>query len=439
VKLCAAVAGLALLAASQASAADELVSYKVHRGETLYQLSRAFFPAHGSMARVARLNRIANASRILTGGTLKIPRALLRDEQAFARVESFSGAVTLRPAGAAFPARTGATVGEGAAIETGRDGFISLRLADDSVVSIPSLSKVRIVRLRRVLLTGSIEREFSAEAGRVRARVTPLPDPASTFRVRTPLTVSAVRGTEFRIEFLAATGTAVTGVEEGNVEVTPAAATTMTAAAMIMPGFGSATTADGTTGAMPLLTAPRLGDADTLQTQPQLHFTLAPVGEATGYRIQIARDAGLLDLVAESDGTEPEFVLATLPAGTYFARITARDASGIEGMARTYAFDRVLNAVAGSQGASGTGRERRYLFKWGGSADGTPQYRFQLASKDDPAHPLVDEPMGTGTELSITSLPPGEYGWRVLSLVPRGDKVIRAWTGEQSFEVAGGK
>ena len=444
-KLLAALAGLALLVAAPAEAAppaDPVITYQVHPGDTLYRLGRAYFPASGSLLKVARLNRIGNVRRILAGGTLRIPRALLRDEQTFARVESFSGEVMLRPGGAAFPARTGATVGEGATIETGRDGFVSLRLADDSVVSIPSLSTVRIVRLRRVLLTGALEREFAAEAGRVRARVTPMTDPGSTFRVRTPLTVSAVRGTQFRIEYLAASGTAVTGVEDGKVEVTPetpAAVGAPLPATLVLPGFGSATTAAGTSGAVALLDAPRLSDDDTLQTRPELHFTLQPVASASGYRIQLARDAGLLDLVAEDGGAGPAFTLPTLPAGTYFARISARDAGGIEGMVRTYAFDRVLNAVAGSLGVSGTGRERRYLFKWSAAADGTPQYRFQLARKDDPVHPLVDEAMGGVTELSVTSLPPGEYAWRVLSLLPRGGKVIRAWTGEQSFEVAGRK
>lgn len=422
-------------AKATASGLDAIVSYPIRRGDTLFNLSRAYFSGAASLAVVRRMNRIADANTILSGGTLRIPRRLLRDVQTFARVESFSGEVILRPAGAAFPARIGATVGEGALIETGRGGFISLRLADDSVISLPSQSQVRIVRLRKILLTGALEREFTAETGRVRARVTPMDDPASNFRVRTPLTVSAVRGTEFRIGFNPAAAVATTEVEDGKVEVGTAAATARTPGMMVLPGFGAATTPTGTSGAVALLPAPRLSDPDAVQTEADLHFPIEPVPGANRYRIQLARDAGLLDMVSEATNAGPVFTLPSLPAGTYFARITALDGNGIEGLPRTYVFDRVRNGVAGTMGTSGTGRERRYLFKWLGVADGAPQFRFQLARKADPVNVLVDEPLGTATEISVTNLPPAEYAWRVLSIVPRGTKVVRAWSGEQTFEV----
>lgn len=432
--------GLVLSAAFAAPAsADTIVAYPIHRGDTLFALSRAYFAGAGSLAKVRRLNRITNASLIHAGATLRIPRAILRDERTVATVESFSGNVTLQPGGAAVAARAGARIGEGAIIETGPGGFVSLRLADDSVVSLPSQSRVRIVRLRKVLLTGSLEREFAAETGRIRARVTPMSDPGSNFRVRTPLTVSAVRGTEFRIGFNPDSQSATTEVEDGKVEVSAVTAASGAAGAMVPPGFGASVGPAGTSGVVALLPAPRLTDADAVQTEAELRFVAEPLAGAAGYRIQLARDAGLLDLVAESSGTGPVFTLPSLPAGTYFARVTALDPGGLEGLPRTYVFDRVRNGVAGAMGGSGAGRERRYLFKWSGTADGTPQFRFQLASKADPAHALVDEPLGSATEISVTSLPPAEYAWRVLSIVPRGAKVVRAWSGEQTFEVTARK
>ncbi|MFX4918146.1 hypothetical protein ABTB83_19500, partial [Acinetobacter baumannii] len=86
------------------------------------------------------------------------------------------------------------------------------------------------------------------------------------------------------------------------------------------------------------------------------------------------------DLVDEASGTAPRFVLGTLPTGTYFVRVAALDANGIQGLGRTYAFDRVLNTVAGAAQAEG----RRYRFKWTSVADGRPQFRFRLVRKPDP-------------------------------------------------------
>ncbi len=428
---------LAVPAAAQVPRSPADVIYAVNKGDTLWALSRKWFPGTPALKTVQRINRIADPRRILTGRTLVVPRRVLSDVQSFARIESFSGDVLVQPAGTPFPARTGAMLGEGTLIRTGRGGFISLRLADESVVTLPSQSAVRIVRLRRVLMTGAVERGFAAESGRLRATVTPMPDPGSNFEVRTPITVSAVRGTSFRVSYDPAAARAATEVEDGNVAF--AAGEAVDNGVMVTPGNGAISGADGPKGFTPLLAAPRLLDPDAAQTADDLHFTAEPLAGAAGYRIQVARDAGLLDLVAEDSGPGPAFTLPGLSTGTWFVRITALDPAGLEGLPRTYTFDRVRNTVAGAMGTSGTGFERRYQFKWSGSADGVPQYRFQLARKDDPNRPVVDEPLGTATELAVTSLPAGEYGWRVLSLVPHGARVIAAWSGEQGFEVTARK
>jgi hypothetical protein len=320
------------------------------------------------------------------------------------------------------------------------------------VITLPSQTAVRIVRLRRVLMTGAVERQFTAEAGRMRATVTPMTEPGSSFEVRTPLTVAAVRGTEFRVSFDPAAGMATTAVEDGRVAFAGAATARPTGTTpppqpeqLIQPGFGARADGSGPQGAVPLLPGPRLVAPDAPQTGETLAFTVDPLPGAAAYAVAVARDAGMLDLVSEArgpateQGAAPPIVLPSLPTGTYFVRVSAIDPAGIEGLPRTYTFDRVRNGVAGGMGAAGAGFERRYQFKWSAVADGTPQFRFQLARKDDPAHPVVDEPLGTTTQLAVTGLAPGEYGWRVLSLVPHGDKVIAAWSGENSFEVTARK
>lgn len=441
-----AVIGLAaVLAASPAAAAGPALPhaiYTMRAGDTLYTLSRSYLRP-GAMDVVRRLNRIDNPRRIPIGRHIAIPRALLVTDPAFARIETLTGEVTL---GSGAAPRAGMTLGQGALLRTGRGGFVTLRLADGSTVTLPSQSTVRIAHLRRVRLTEAVERSFVAERGRMRVQATPMTDPGSSFEVRTPLTVSAVRGTVFRASFapdatVAGPGRATTEVEEGKVAVARTGTLTRTGSVpvLVQPGFG--TSADGlaSLAAVPLLAAPRLAEPDKVQSGETLSFAVEPLPGAAAYRIQVARDAGLLDLVAETDGADATLALPGLPTGTYFARITALSEDGLEGMPRTYSFDRVLNAVAGTMAASGRGFERRYQFKWSASAAATPQFRFQLARKDDPAHPLVDEPVGTATAVTVTSLPAGEYAWRVLSLVPHGARIIPAWSAEQVFEVTARK
>lgn len=427
-----------------AGAPGEVV-YPVRQGDTLYSLATHYFTSIRVIDRVRRINRVTDVRLLPAGGFLRVPRGLLRDEPSPARVDSFSGEVTLRPAGGVpAAASAGAALAEGTVIETGRRGFLSLRLADDSTVTIPSQSTVEVVRLRRVLINNAVEREFRALSGRVRAKVTPMGDPASTFRVGTPITVSAVRGTEFRVAYDAAGERALTEVEDGKVQFGMATAghakpaSEAATGALLAPGFGAVARPGGVGAVTALLPAPRLIAPDRAQTDPELTFAIEPDPAAAGYRLQIGRDAGLLDLVDEASGTDPRFVLGTLPTGTYFVRVSALDANGAEGLGRTYAFDRVLNAVSGALDAQG----RRYRFKWTSVADGRPQFRFRLmrkpaAGESAPQAPVVDEPMGSTTELAVTSLRPGEYAWQVLSIVPFGEKLIGTWSAPQQFEVTG--
>src|SRR3546814_5542810 len=118
-------------------------------------------------------------------------RSLLRQQPTQAIIESYRGqvAVGLRPA------TIGMIIQEGDIIETGAKSFVSLRLPDRSVVSLPSQSAVRGSRLRRTMLTGNIMRLFAIEKGRASAVVTPMPNPSSSFEFTTPVAVSTVRGT----------------------------------------------------------------------------------------------------------------------------------------------------------------------------------------------------------------------------------------------------
>lgn len=419
--------------------AEPEVLYPIKPGDTLYRLSLTYLTGTRSLERVRRLNRVPASSLIVAGRTLRLPRSVLRDEPAVARVDSFSGEVILRSGTApAMPAKSGQTLSEGSVIETGKRGFLSLRLADDSTVTVPSQSTVRIARLRRVLINNAVEREFGTIGGRVRARVTPMTDPASTFRVTTPITVAAVRGTEFRVSYDPASARALTEVEDGKVqfdvgEIPQAnmAQPGTSQGALLVPGFGAVAGRSGLGATTALLAAPRLTDPDRAQTDPELAFAIEPDAQAAGYRLQIGRDAGLLDLVDEASAAEPRFTLGNLPTGTYFVRVAALDQQGAEGRGRTYAFDRVLNAVSGAASAEG----RRYRFKWNSMADGKPQFRFRLIRKDRPDLPVVDEATGTANEITVTELRAGEYSWRVLSLVAFGDKTIATWSAEQGFEV----
>ncbi|MFX8957498.1 LysM domain-containing protein, partial [Acinetobacter baumannii] len=75
--------------------ADEVV-YAVLPGDTLYHLASRYFSSLRAIGPVRRLNHVVDVRRLPAGGFLRLPRGLLRDEPTPARVDSFSGEVTLR-------------------------------------------------------------------------------------------------------------------------------------------------------------------------------------------------------------------------------------------------------------------------------------------------------------------------------------------------------
>jgi hypothetical protein len=158
--------------------------------------------------------------------------------------------------------------------------------------------------------------------------------------------------------------------------------------------------------------------------------------------VQIAKDAGFVEVIDEvigggiggAIGGAPVFTLNSIPADSYFVRVSAYDKLGLEGTAGTYTFERRRNLVKGSAEASPPG-VRRLRFRWDGTADGKPQYRFQMVRSGAPDVPVVDETGLSSNVLSVSNLPAGNYSWRVCSMLLVKGKLVATWTAPQSIHV----
>lgn len=412
---------------------DDLI-YPVQSGETLSRLGKNL-KERGALAVVQTLNRISDPDRILAGGTLRIPRELLRNEGIYAHVETFAGPVVITVANQAVTTKVGLTIGENASIQTGRNAFVTLRLSDGSAVSVPSQSDIRIARMRRILLTGAVERDVVIQSGRIHAQVTPMHDPESTFRVITPITMSAVRGTDFSIAYdpqMERSGTMVLG---GKVAVSGSkAASEMT----LTPGLGASSNSHGSTGPVELLSEPRMVDPGRVQMEDRLQFSIVPEAEAASYHLQIARDAGCLDVISEDISTNPSFSILSIVGGTYFVRMSKIDKNGLEGNPATYAFERRQNGISATMTQAKAGKSTSYTFKWISAADEPAQFRFRLTRKSASSIPIIDRIGLTDNSVEISGLPPGDYVWQVFSTL-FGNKIISNPTPEQSFHITAKK
>lgn len=398
-----ALAGPAARAAPMPSdAAAEAIIYEMKRGDNLYTLAGRYFTSRDAIRAVQRINRIANAHRIPVATRLRIPLSLLRAEPLKARVLSLRGAVSAAQGGRAVRVASGSELASDTVIETGSDGLITLELPNGSHTSLPTRTRLRIVHLRRFLLTNSIDYDFTVEAGKAETKAAPLGTGGGLFRIRTPRAVAAVRGTQFRVGLSG--DVALAEVLEGTV----AAGATGAVGEPIGKGFGAVVSAAGLTKEA-LLPAPVLTAPGKVQVDPQVRLTYESAAAASGYHLQIAKDASFTEVIADQQSAGPVFALVDIPDGSLFVRASAIAASGLEGETQTYAMRRKLTGLDASAAAEAD----RMTFKWGGSGAGRRLYRFQLVRGSADSTPVIDEPGLEGEGITLGALDPGTYLWRV--------------------------
>jgi len=417
----------AYAAAAPAQPQNDDIWYVIRRGDTLYGLSQSFLVPERRWEALLRLAAIRDPKRLPVGRKLRIPRTWLRFKVEPARLAGYRGTVSLSMSGRAIAPSVGIAIGEGAEIITAGNSFATLMLADRSKVVIPSQSRVRVRELRRILLTGAIDYRIDVEQGRLETKVTPLEQPSGRYQIRTPISMTAVRGTEFRVSFEDQRRAAATEVLAGTVTFSPSESEP---GLRLERSFGATLDREGGSRVEKLLAAPDLDEPPALQTKDAVEFHVRKLEGALRYRAVIASDAGFIDNIAEQFSGDGAFALADIPNGNLFVRVSAIAPSGLEGMAQSYSFQRRLASIRGTvEAADG------YRFRWAGAGGGVRRYHFQLR-RDTPQGPLVvDEVALARDTLTLRRLKAGVYYWRVgLAQLEDGD-VTESWTEPEKLTI----
>lgn len=405
-----------------------VIEYAMTKGENLFSLAQKALTRQADYRHIQRLNRIADPRRIPVGTVLRLPVPLLRSEPLAARIVALRGDVALRLGDRPIEARAGAELGPGTSLQTGPDGFVTLLLPNGSRTSMPTRTRMRIVRLHRIILTGSLDYELAVDGGKVETLASPLgEDRNNRFRIRTPRAIAAVRGTRFRVGYDAADSLAE--VIEGKVA---ASSEGSGAAASLTPGFGAVIAASGSLATEALLPEPDLQEPGRVQTDPLVRLVLNPLAGAKAYHVQIAEDAGFAKILAEQQQAAAAFAFGNIPNGRLFVRASAIAMSGLEGLPQTFAMRRVLAGVA----ASAQAEDDTMRFSWGGEGEGRRTYSFQLGLAKGDAPLLVNEAGLAGDGIRIGALEPGVYRWRVGVRQEADGEVVENWLPYEKLTVA---
>ncbi|HEY8027115.1 MAG TPA: FecR domain-containing protein [Burkholderiaceae bacterium] len=402
------------------------ITYQTRNGDTLMSIAQQWTTRIENWTILAKVNHINQDSNIAIGTPINIPADLLTDEPSQAKVVALSGSVSASTAdGQKIDMQVGALLAEGAQIETGVNGFLTMALPDASRISLPSNSHVKFAKLRMARFTKSPRTELMLLHGHVESRVSPLETNKGSYEVRTPTSVAGVRGTQFRVgvDGEKTTNEVVNGkVAVGNGK--PGSEV------MLDAGKGNVVNAKGVGQPIDLLPAPSLASLGK-DGAPQLH--LSPVAGATAYHVQVANDPDGQDVLAEVRSNEPHIKFAGLREGSYFVRMTAVDKHGLEGYARIQSVNFSAHAVAAA------GMAAPYV---DGSDDKQVTLRWQATAGKESTLQVARDPQftwliyNTSTDKSEAHMPRptfGTYYARVQSVNPDGS--TSAFSTTQAFIV----
>ncbi len=324
-----------------AAMTEPFISYTVQKGDSLQALTRSLLLQSSQWGQVAQLNGLKNPNLLQPGQVIAIPKSLLNfgSQPRIAtpgKVLSAEGDVQLN--GQAV--KVGDAVPEGAKLQTGPNSSAVMQLGDGSRVQLmpKTLAEVSVQHSYALrdpassastnwfsgtirLLQGVLETVADKKAN----RATPL-------QVTTPTSIVGVRGTHFRVAYEdPASQSARTEVLEGNVRTD---ITAQKVGSNLGGGFGAAVKPqDRAVNVVALLAAPaaqsttqvvRDGSAKAL-------YTVGAVAGAALYRAQLAADDKFTQIRGDFKSAGPEFDVASLPNGTYFARVRGVDPANIEG------------------------------------------------------------------------------------------------------------
>ncbi|NMK45754.1 FecR domain-containing protein [Achromobacter sp. Bel] len=307
--------------------------YRVRQGDTLINLATQYTRNQANWVPLQTLNKVVTPELLPIGLELRIPLAMIPERAAEARVLHVSGQAKTN----GKPLQQGQSLSEGSTVVTAPNGFVTLELADGSKLTLPAGGSVELARLRQFEGTALTDSVIHVQRGSVESTVAPTGQGVGRFEVRTPVAVTGVRGTRFRVQ--SGAGGVQSEVLEGSVRLQPHAPGTAPAKPVsVARGYGAAVRNDGSvSGVRELLAAPQL--SAPARSGGAWTTTFAPVAGAQSYLVRVSRDAdGALPVSSTAFPTNAIRFTAPGP-GTYYVSVRAVDDLGLSGQDAVATFE----------------------------------------------------------------------------------------------------
>jgi hypothetical protein len=413
-----------------------MYTYTTAQGDNLISVAKKHLIDRGDWQSLQKINAIKNPNAIPVGSRIKIPVEAMRMEPASVKVVSVQGSADANGS----PIKGGEVFNEGTKLATSGDGFVTLQMADGSVLTVQSKSSVRLENTRQFVNSGGVTDSIvRLDSGRVETTVAKQRNSGARYEIRTPTSNMGVRGTVFRVgaESGETNGAARASSEvlEGRVAVA-GTGSVKSADVALNQGFG--TVAEANKAPLPpieLLPAPPTANLAKRVNDSAIEFKFAAIAKAKKYRGQLARDKAfknpVADVLADIQSGTATIRFSPLPLGEYFLRVRAIDGLGLEGNNGEHTFSVVRQLAAPViNSASAEGK-----FAWN-AVSGAALYRLQVSADEKFTTPMIDETaLKTPDFTPNKALGSGNYSWRVAAIDQGGS--IGIFSASQSLIVIG--
>lgn len=320
--------------------------YKVVPDDTLIKLATTYTDNPQHWPTLQALNQVADPYALTIGRFLRIPFALIPELPSSATVTHLIGSASLN----GITLKFADVVREGDTITTAHNGYLTLTLEDNSTSSVIADSTMHIERLRTFKGTGLLDAIFSLKQGSIESAVAPKNTGVGRFEIRTPISITGVRGTQLRVhtnEQRVITEVIVGAAQQGSGAVGDTT---------IRQGQGAGVNANGEfLGVRNLLSAPVPHPLAPGTSNNVIRFD--PVPGAIAYVVQVARDPDGTQPISKKMTTEPQFTVSASGVGMHYAFIRAIDTDGVMGHDAIVSFNgqAVLHSANGLAVVSGSG------------------------------------------------------------------------------------
>jgi hypothetical protein len=437
------IALYAALPVTWAAMTEPFISYTVKPSDTLQGLSRTLLNVPSKWNEVAKLNGLKNPNLIFPGQVIDVPKSLLNLNSqprvsTPGTVLSVQGDVTV----GGQKVQAGATVPEGARLQTGPNSSAVVQLGDGSHLQLMPKTLAEVVTQHGYALrdpassasttwfSGAIrlvEGVLDTLAEKRANRLTPL-------EVTTPTSVVGVRGTHFRVAYEdPASGTARTEVLEGKVRTDN---TKQQVGINMDGGFGAVVKPQereikvvALLRALPDAQVP----AEVLRMgRPQrAEWALGTLAGAASYRAQLANDEKFAQIQSDIKSVSPAIDLTAIANGKYYARVRGVDPSGIEGVDAVKLIE-IKSAVVWpkeiSVGASAQYVPEGVLLKvYGNSEDRPKELTAQVARDQAFTQDVRTATVGQDATVLLRNVPIGQRSFvRFSAPGPQGEAISSA-------------